>query len=265
MDWMEEEDGVLALAASAEAIPTEDSMPPMLQRLPASFDPGARFMRAKEHSLAYPAASALRRMAAFERPEGSFAVRAFGNVVHRYLQVMAARLEGGASCEALLAELPAWDARLVASLRGEGLPPPLVTREAVRVGRALSMTLGDPVGRWILSPQASAASERMLTMASEEVRSLRVDRTFVAGEEPLGSGAGCIWIVDFKTTEQGSNTLAEFEARERAKYSEQLEAYATLRRSLPDGHLPIRLGLYYPLVPLLVHWLSGDTVGGSLL
>jgi ATP-dependent helicase/nuclease subunit A len=267
LGWMEEEAGdeVLTLAAAAEVTRPERSAPPMMQRLPADFDPGARFRLAKEDRLAYPAASALRSMAAFERPEGSFAVRAFGNVAHRYLQVMAERLESGATCEALLGELPAWDARLAASLRGEGLPPALVAREAPRVGRALSTALSDPVGRWILSPQASAASERMLTMASDEVRSLRVDRTFVAGEVPLERGSGCIWIIDFKTTELGSNMLAEFEARERAKYGEQLEAYATLRRALPDGHLPIRLGLYYPMVPLLIHWLSGDTAGSSLL
>jgi hypothetical protein len=93
-------------------------------------------------------------------------------------------------------------------------------------------------------------------MASPDARSLRVDRTFVAGDEPLLPGQGCIWIIDFKTSEQGSRTDADFEATEIAKYRAQLEAYATLRRALPDGHLPIRLGLYYPLVPRLIHWVS---------
>jgi ATP-dependent helicase/nuclease subunit A len=246
----------LALAASGEGIDATIAPPPMIQRVPLSFDPAARFRFAEEHRLDYPVASALRRTVAFERPEGSFAVRAFGNVVHRYLQVIATRLDSGATCDDLLAELPAWESRLLASLRGEGLPPALATREAVRAGRALSLTLGDPVGRWILSPQNSAASERSLTMAAQDARSLRVDRTFVAGDEPLSSGQGCIWIIDFKTTERGSRSDIGFEATEIAKYSEQLETYATLRRSLPDGHLPIRLGLFYPLVPRLIHWLS---------
>jgi ATP-dependent helicase/nuclease subunit A len=246
----------LALAASGEAGDEAGATPAMIQRLQLSFDPAARFRVADGQRLAYPAASALRRAVAFERPEGSFAVRAFGNVVHRYLQVLAARLDGGASCDALLGELPMWELRLIASLRGEGLPPALATREAARAERALSLTLGDPVGRWILSPQESAASERALTMASPEARSLRVDRTFFAGEEPLSSGKGCIWIIDFKTTEKGSRSDAEFEAMEIAKYRAQLEAYAALRRGLPDGHLPIRLGLFYPLAPRLIHWLS---------
>jgi ATP-dependent helicase/nuclease subunit A len=83
-----------------------------------------------------------------------------------------------------------------------------------------------------------------------------VDRTFVAGDAPLAAGEGCIWIVDFKTSEQGSRSDAEFEATESEKYRAQLEAYAALRRALPDGGLPIRLGLFYPLVPRLIHWLS---------
>ena len=247
-----------ALAASAQEAQTEEAVErlPMIQRLPMNFDPSARFRIAQVDRLEYPAASALRRTAAFERPEGSFAVRAFGNVVHRYLQVMAARLEGGTSCDDLLAELPRWESRLIASLRGEGLSPVLATRETARAGRALLLALGDPVGRWILSPHASAASERAITMASSETRSLRVDRTFVAGDAPMSAGESCIWIVDFKTSEQGSCSDAAFEAAETEKYRAQLETYAALRRALPDGSLPIRLGLFYPLVPRLIHWAS---------
>ena len=255
----------LAFAASGEDVEVDSGARtvPMIQRLPLSFDPTERFRVAKEHSLAYPAAAALRRTATFERPEGSFAVRAFGNVVHRYLQVLAARLENGASCDELVAELPSWEPRLIASLRGEGLAPVLASREAGRAGQALVRALGDSVGQWILSPHASAASERALTMASLEARSLRVDRTFVAGDAPLAAGEGCIWIVDFKTSEQGSRSDAAFEAEEMEKYHAQLEAYAALRRKLPDGGLPIRLGLFYPLVPRLIHWLSAAPVDAA--
>jgi hypothetical protein len=118
------------------------------------------------------------------------------------------------------------------------------------------MALSDRVGAWILSPHESAASEHSLTMESPEAPSLRVDRTFVAGNEPISAGESCIWIIDFKTSEQGSRSDGEFEAGEIAKYSAQLEAYAAVRRSLPKGQLPIRLGLFYPLVPRLIYWLS---------
>jgi ATP-dependent exoDNAse (exonuclease V) beta subunit len=259
------ESATLALAASDAEGDTgsAEAKPARVQRLPPSFDPSARFRVADEHRLAYPAASALRRGSVFDRPEGSFAVRAFGNAVHRYLQLIAMRLERGTSHDDLLAELTAWGPRLMASLRGEGLPPALAAREAVRAGRALSLALGDPVGQWILSPHVEAASERALTMASPDARSLRVDRTFIAGEAPLSSGKDCIWIVDFKTSEQGSRSDAAFEAAEVEKYRAQLEAYAALRRALPDGGLPIRLGLFYPLVPRLIHWESVAPVGAA--
>ena len=122
----------------------------MIQRLPMGFDPGARFREAALRRLAYPVAAGLRRAPVFARPEGSFAVRAFGNVVHRYLQVMAGRMAAGVGAEALAAELPGWGARLTASLRGEGLAPVVAAREAARALRALTLTMGDEVGRWIL-------------------------------------------------------------------------------------------------------------------
>jgi hypothetical protein len=174
------------------------------------------------------------------------------------LQVLATRLESGTTSDDLLEELPSWGSRLTASLRGEGLPPALVPREAARAQSALALTLGDPVGRWILSPHASAASERALTLAAPGARGLRVDRTFLAGAEPLLAGETHIWIIDFKTTLLGSRSDEEFESTEMAKYKPQLEAYAALRRELPDGELPIQLGLFYPLVPRLLQWSSAS-------
>jgi ATP-dependent exoDNAse (exonuclease V) beta subunit len=241
--------GGLAMAASAEPA---QGQAPMIQRLPFGFDPGARFREAEARRLEYPAAAGMRRAPVFERPDGSFGVRAFGNVVHRYLQVMAGRMAAGLSAEALAAELPSWGARLTASLRGEGLAPVVATREAARALRALTLTMEDAVGRWILSPHTGAASESALVM--EDARMLRVDRTFVAGAEPLAEGNGFVWIVDFKTTEQGSRSVEEFRAAEKAKYRAQLEAYAAVR----GGDLPIRLGLYYPLGVGLIWWASGE-------
>ncbi len=251
-----------ALAAAGEAIDPEEPerTMPRIQRLPLSFDPTARFREANERRLTYPAPSALQHKVTFDRPEGSFAARAFGNVVHRYLQALAIRLESGAACEDLLTELQLWKSRLASSLRGEGLPPQFVPREAIRAQRALALTLGDPVGRWILSPQALAASERALTLAAVGASGLRVDRTFFAGAAPLLSGKTHLWIIDFKTTLQGSRTNEEFETSEMEKYQRQLESYAGLRRELAERDLPIQLGLYYPLLPRLLHWPSGATV-----
>jgi ATP-dependent exoDNAse (exonuclease V) beta subunit len=248
----------LALAAAAEPQPSHPTQPPTIQRLPLSFAPAARFAAAAARRLDYAPASALAQRAAFDRPEGGFAVRAFGNVVHRYLQVLAARVAEGTPPAALLAEVASWTPRLLAGLRGEGLAPRLAATEATRALRALTLTLSDDTGRWILSPRTAAASEQTL---STTTAGLRVDRTFQAGDAPLSTGDGCIWIVDFKTTEPGSRSPDDFAAAERAKYSAQLEAYAALRRSLPGGELPIRLGLFYPLIPRLLHWPSERSGG----
>ena len=262
--------------AAAALLHSQGNSPslPLVQRLPLSFDPAARLRQAAAHRLNYLPASALAQRPAFERPEGSAAVRAFGNVVHRYLQVLAARLAHNSPdlppetlLAGLLAELPGWEPRLNVSLRGEGLPPAVAAREAGRALSALQRTLADPVGRWILAPHPSAASERPLTLASQgsgsqarDLRapvprsSFRVDRTFVAGAAPLSLGEDCIWIIDFKTTEQGSRSEPSFAAIERAKYTAQLEAYAGACRSMPGGDRPIHLGLFYPLLTRLLHW-----------
>jgi ATP-dependent exoDNAse (exonuclease V) beta subunit len=252
-----DQDGApLSLAASSEASTAAMTAPRMIQRLPLSFDAAARFRQAASSSFAAMATASPQLSVAFDRPEGSFGARAFGNVVHRYLESISKRLDLGQHIDGLLAELPSWNARLIASLRGEGVPPGFAIREADRAQRALMQTLRDPTGRWILSPQAASASESTLTLAAPDTRSLRVDRTFLGGDEPLSAGQSCIWIVDFKTAEQGLRSDESFEAAEIAKYSAQLETYARIRRTHSDGGLPIRLGLFYPLVPRLIHWLS---------
>jgi ATP-dependent exoDNAse (exonuclease V) beta subunit len=258
IDPLREDYEELSLAAEAETSGNESSGEtfPIIERLPLSFDPGTRFLQATKTRLLYPAPLALRQTIAFDRPEGSFGVRAFGNVVHRYLQLLATKLEGDTTCDALLAQLPSWHSRIMASLRAEGISPALVAREAARAQEALTRTLGDALGRWILLPRAMAVSERALTLAATNAPGLRVDRMFLAGAQPLLPGESHTWIVDFKTTLQGSRSDEEFEAAEIGKYRAQLETYAALRRSLPGGDRPIELGLYYPMVPRLLHWTS---------
>jgi ATP-dependent helicase/nuclease subunit A len=258
-DALEYDEG-LALAAEGERVEAEvSSTTQFLRRLPLGFDPAEVFREAAAHRLPYLAAATLPQARSFERPEGSFGVRAFGNVVHRYLQLLAERLVQQTPT-ALAAELPSWRARLETSLRGEGLPPRDAAQEATRALDALTRALADPVGLWLLSPHHGAASESALSVAAAGLPGLRVDRTFVAGPEPLAAGEGTLWIIDFKTTEQGSLSDAAFDARQRARYSSQLETYAEIRSRLPDGGMPIQLGLYFPLASRLIYWSPGTNV-----
>lgn len=245
----------LAIAAGADelassAITSTDTV----QRIPLGIDFRAHLPQAKTLSALVVGAANTPSSTAFQRPEGSFAVRAFGNVVHRYLEYLAEQRAAGTETATLIEEIARWLRRLHTSLRGEGLMPAAAAREAERVQRALLQTLGDPVGAWILTPHPNHASEH--TMHLQQAGSLRVDRTFLAGETPLSTGDACIWIIDYKTTEQGSFSDDGFEREALHTYGEQMETYAGLRRLLPGGDCPIYLGLYYPLIPRLIWWRS---------
>jgi ATP-dependent exoDNAse (exonuclease V) beta subunit len=245
----------LAIAASATESETTHRVP-VVHRLPLSFNPLARFTSVENLRLPYTPASALPHAPSFERPEGSFVVRAFGNVVHRFLQFVSASLAAGDTAETLLDDLSSWKPRLVAALRNEGVAPEAAQREAPRALAALRNALEDPTGRWILSTHHSAASEH--SIASLDASVLRADRTFQAGSAPLADG-DCIWIVDFKTTVQGSRSKEFFEQDELLKYRIQLERYASVWRELSSESPKILLGLYYPLIPRLLHWISSET------
>jgi ATP-dependent helicase/nuclease subunit A len=248
-------DGIAIAASAIESNAAEPAA--VVHRLPLSFDPLARFTSAENLRLPYTSASALPHAPSFERPEGSFAVRAFGNVVHRFLQFVSARLAAGDTPEAILSDLSLWEPRVLAALRNEGVAPAASQREASRALAALRNTLEDPAGRWILSTHDSAASEH--SIASLDASVLRADRTFKAGGAPLTDGDDSIWIVDFKTTEQGSRSPERFEQEELLKYRAQLERYASVMREFSPEPRRIVLGLYYPLIPRLLHWISSET------
>jgi ATP-dependent exoDNAse (exonuclease V) beta subunit len=240
----------LRLAAAAEEVVPETSAP-LVRRLPLNFSPMERFRREDSPRLPYTRSVDLPYEPTFERPEGSFAARAFGNVVHRFLQLLASQIAGGHMADDLLAELPAWEPRLNAVFRNEGVAPALTQRDVPRALAALRNTLTDPIGRWILAANDGAASERSIAMPNSTV--LRADRTFIAGDAPLLNGER-IWIIDFKTGEAGSRSAECFEEEELLKYRAQLDRYARVLRELSGSSGEIKLGLYYPLVPRLLHW-----------
>jgi ATP-dependent exoDNAse (exonuclease V) beta subunit len=253
----------LDLAASAS---------PTLQRFPLDFDPAARIAATRAHRLPYGDSdgATASSQAQFSRPEGSFAARSFGNVVHAALETLADRIAAGSSTGALLAELPAWMPRLATLLRADGLPHATINRLAREARAALEATLRDPDGLWLLAPHAAAANEFALTAWPEShnadgqpvIRptSIRIDRLFRAGAEPHSPGEDFLWIVDYKTTAPHSSaSLDDFLAAQRAAYAPQLETYARILTQLlhsADRPAPkeVRLALYYPTLPRLLWW-----------
>jgi ATP-dependent exoDNAse (exonuclease V) beta subunit len=232
----------LQIAASADLIPFPAPAERTIQRVPLTAfpttNPGAPGL----------ASETWVEPASFSRPEGSYEARTLGNATHTFLELLATRIAAGASPAILLSELPTWQIRVAAVLRASGLTRDQVSRASATVLRSLTRTLEDPAGLWLLSPHPAALSEAALSTASG---TLRLDRTFFAGTEPLQPGSTHRWIVDYKTGTHAAAGLDAFLAEEKTKYAPQLEAYAA--HLAADGH-PIRLALYYPAIPNLIWW-----------
>ncbi len=107
---------------------------------------------------------------------------------------------------------------------------------------ALSTTLDDPRGRWLLGPQQNARNEYRLSTVVDGVRRvLVIDRLF---EDLAGA-----WIVDYKTSSHEGSDLEGFLAGEQERYREQLERYAAAA-----GKDKARRGLYFPLLKGWREW-----------
>jgi ATP-dependent helicase/nuclease subunit A len=235
------------LAASSE----ESVRPTIVRRLPSGFEPRDRFIA--KQKLSYGEDSVAPGLAHFERPDGSFEARVFGNTVHSFLERLTKQLADGTGVEALVREVAGWSPRIAAVLRGGGLPPAVVERLLTPVRSALTNMLQDAEGIWALSPHHEASSEYALTSWDERRSSVRLDRVFFAGTEPLKTGKDHLWIIDYKTSTHGREGLDEFLAEEREKYLPQMEAYG---RMMQDHVQPgkLRVGLYYPAIPRLIWW-----------
>jgi hypothetical protein len=239
------EDFVGDIAATEE----EDAQPAMLQRLPLSFDPVARFAGMRRLSYRRSAITPVH----FERPEGSFEARVFGNAIHAFVEVLTKRLADGTDVEVLLHEVVGWKPRIAAVLRGDGLAPEVVDRLVARVKTGLNNMLKDAEGLWVLGKHEKAVSEFALTSWDERRSSVRLDRVFLAGAKPLEPGDDHLWIVDYKTATHGREGVDEFLTEERVKYGPQMEAYARMMGDrVEEGRL--RVGLYYPMLARLVWW-----------
>jgi ATP-dependent exoDNAse (exonuclease V) beta subunit len=248
-----EEDESLELAATGAAV----NPAARLKRLPASFDPTARFIDSQGKWLPHGATEDIRATRGLvERPDGSFAARAFGNVVHSALELLARRMAQEASAADLQDEVRGWTVRISAMLRGDGLPKETVDQLAREALNILQRVMSDANGLWILTSHPAAASEFSLTTASTAgVSTVRADRIFKAGPTPTALGNDYLWIVDYKTSSHGNSDLNAFLERQRQAYAAQLETYARVLAPAFSMEAPqVRVGLYFPALPRLLWW-----------
>lgn len=177
----------------------------------------------------------------YEEIEYSWAgeiARHIGTVVHRWLQRIAED------------EMKGWDVARIEGLR-HGFKQALVTsgisgsdeevENAVqRVMAALTHSISDSRGRWLLGPHQNAQNELHMTgMVNGERLNVVMDRTFC-------DEAGNRWIVDYKTSSHEGGGVEAFLDREQTRYRTQLERYALLMRMVDKRAL--RLGLFFPLL-----------------
>lgn len=216
--------GLHLAAAAEESFETvQAAQLPLIHRIPVTYLSRARFERKQGAMLPYEPANSLKTQALFDRPEGSFEARAFGNTVHRVLPWLANRLASGLSPENLFEEASSWLPRLQALLRSEGLSARQAFAAAPRVQDALRATLADPDGIWLLMPHALATNETSLSGAGRrELPGLRADRTFRAGASREEGGTEYLWIVDYKTGEPGGRDREPFLADQHRKYESTL-------------------------------------------
>jgi ATP-dependent helicase/nuclease subunit A len=150
--------------------------------------------------------------------------------VHRWLQRIAED------------ELRNWDAKRVASLvsrfkqelERRGVPEGDLKRASELVTKALTATLADERGRWVLDSHPEASSELRIRVRTQTgAQTLIMDRVFLAD--------GVRWVVDFKTSRHEGASVDAFLDAERIRYGRQLDTYATALGQASRG-------LYFPLL-----------------
>jgi ATP-dependent exoDNAse (exonuclease V) beta subunit len=277
-DWVsarktEDEAGIESIAASGGGnllvmpLAASQPAPTVLRRLPPDYEldapplsgPLAEWAGDDKTRSSNPISGAETRL--YSRHEGGLISRALGTAVHSYLEELS-RLRSELEWEAARAAVRQLDSRIAAKIRALGLDQPRA--EAV-AAEALELALDasrDPVGQWILSPHADAASEaRWNGVVGGQLRTVQVDRVFRAGYEPLSEAANTWWIIDYKTALAGSPEDGRLEdepttelSRLRPFFARQLEAYAQMLRNLHGPDSILRAGLYYPRMLQLDWW-----------
>lgn len=117
------------------------------------------------------------------------------------------------------------------------------------VKRAIHNTLHDPKGQWILYPHEDSKCELPLTLKMyDSVKQLVVDRTFI-------DTLGIRWIIDYKSTDFKGDNLSNFLNFEQKQHEKQLYDYYLAFQEIEKR--PIKMGLYFPLIPAWHEWSIG--------
>jgi ATP-dependent exoDNAse (exonuclease V) beta subunit len=259
-----EEEEIESIAASGESNLAVMPSPTLLRRLP----PDYRTLFSQVPKCEGPGAPAASRAATepadlgmgtgpaqlYPRHEGGLLSRALGTAVHTLLEELA-RLRNRLNWQAARSALQQFEPRIAAQVRATGVEQPQAAQIASEALQLALKASHDPIGSWILSPHATAASEAAWAgVVAGDLRSVRVDRVFRAGPTPGAEGNDCWWIIDYKTTHAGNLDPEQALPRLRQLFAPQLEAYAGILRNLHGVDAPLFAGLFYPRFSLLDWW-----------
>ncbi len=223
--------------------------PAILRRLPANFELPASNTVA--HSSQSPVGAS--DLQTNLRHEGGLLSRALGNAVHKLLEELAhlRATHDWTSARSALAHL---QPNIAAQIRAAGVDRNHAESIAAKAIDFALKASHDSHGQWILSPHADADSEASWAgIVAGGLRTVRVDRIFRAGLEPLSEGADAWWIIDYKTAYADHPSQASL-PQLRKLFAPQLDSYAEIVRNLHGKDSLIRAGLYYPRMLLLDWW-----------
>ena len=154
-----------------------------------------------------------------------------GTLAHRYVELIAQSGLDGWDHHRIAALSPA----MVRWLQQCGHQDNTARQGAARVIAALSTTMNSEAGRWVLTARPQAESELILMAANNKcIGTHIIDRTFI--------DTGTRWIIDYKSTDLGSNPALDALIEEARQYRPQLERYAGL--FISEG-LPVRKAIFF--------------------
>lgn len=155
-----------------------------------------------------------------------------GTVIHKIFEVMTLTAARGRELQTHIRNL----------LIQQGLPEQHLNNSCKVVMKAIDNTLQDKRGQWILKSYQNMTNEMPLTaIINGQIKHLIIDRTFVDEQ-------GVRWIVDYKSSTCTDGKIDQFLQKEKDKYQQQLQEYAEAFSAFETR--PLRLGLYFPLIPI---------------
>jgi ATP-dependent exoDNAse (exonuclease V) beta subunit len=220
--------------------------PLMLRRLPTDMAPPEYRANIKVHETV----SSAEDYELFERPEGGRMQRLTGSITHALLERLS-RTQGMP-----LAETSSWIERHAsAMLRAAALPAEQAAHALREITASVKAAVEDPQGQWLLASHPGAQSETSWTGWIEGVlRTVRADRIFRAGSEPLSTGTDFLWVVDYKTTPYTGTDMARFLTAQREQYGPQLALYGKALQKIHGKGSRLRFALYFPRLKQLEYW-----------